>query len=574
MSYRDNPDKLRDLRNRYETLLARRKPWDAAYQDLATYFLPTRYRSESRRDDNSPLLNTAPVDSTGILAMRTLAAGMQGGMTSPARPWFSLKMSDDAAGENTDARLWLDEVLRRMRNIFHRSNFYNAIHTIYSELGTFGTAFMFEFADLRHGFRFVPLTAGQYVLDTDERGRVDTVIRSMRMSARQMVREFGPDNVPSLVRKALERPALNAERWTVMHAVCPRNDRAPFRHDAENKPWASVYWCEASDAGSAGRAHLLRESGFDEFPGFGPRWDVMAEDVYGRSPAMDVLPDCRMLQQMGITTLKAIHKSVDPPMSVSAGLRAVGLDITAGGLNYVEAMPGQSPQAAVPLLQVRPDIQSARVAMQDVQNQIRMGLYNDLFRMLMGSDRRQVTATEIDAKEEEKMILIGPVLERLHDELFIPLIDRTFNLMSRLDMFPPAPPELEGRGVHVEFVSLLAQAQKIVSTGAVSQFVGFIGQTAQAWPEALDAVDIDNVATRFGEYLGVESSIVRSVDDRILLRQQRAQAQEQAMQQAEAAAAMQAMQGAADTAHTLSQTPVDPNGVSALEAVIGGMGSL
>lgn len=568
-------EKLRDLQRRYETLLAKRRAWDTAYQALAEHFLPMRYRSVyQKNNDNAPLLNTDPVDSTGILAMRTLAAGMQGGMTSPARPWFSLKISDDAGDDSPGARIWLDEVLRRMRDIFHRSNFYNAIHTIYSELGTFGTAFMFEFGDLRYGFRFIPLAAGEYVLDTDERGRVDTVIRSMRMTARQMVREFGQENVPELIRKTLDRPAQTAERWTVMHAVYPRNDRAPARLDAKNKPWASVYWCEISNPGGSGGAHLLRESGFDEFPGFGPRWDATAEDVYGRSPAMDVLPDCRMLQQMTRTTLKAIHKSVDPPMSVSAGLRAVGLDLTAGGVNYVDSMPGQAPQAAVPLLQVRPDIQAARVAIQDVQNQIRMGLYNDLFRMLLNSDRRQITASEIDAKEEEKMILIGPVLERLHDELFIPLIDRTFNLMASLDMLPPAPPELSGLGVRVEFVSLLAQAQKIVSTGAVSQFVGFVGQTARAWPEALDAVDIDNVTTRYGEYLGVESSVIRSVEERMEIRQQRAQAQAAAMQREEASQAMQAVQGVADTAHTLSQTPVDPNGVSALEAVIGGMGAL
>lgn len=568
------PEQLRDLDRRYEELRSRRSAWDSAWKELALHFLPTRCRDASKGDAAAPLLNNTPVDSTGILAMRTLAAGMQGGMTSPARPWFALKMSDDAAEQTPGARMWLDEVLRRMRDIFHRSNFYNAIHTVYGELGTFGTAFLFEFADMKHGFRFVPLTAGEYVLDVDERGRVDTVIRAMRMTARQMVREFGAENVPETVRKALDRPSRSTERRTVMHAVYPRNDRHPRALDGRNKPWASVYWCGGVDSGGGGAPHLLREGGFDGFPGFGPRWDATAEDVYGRSPAMDVLPDCRMLQQMARTTLKAIHKSVDPPMSVAAGLRSVGLDLTAGGLNFVDGMPGQAPRAATPLLQVRPDIQAARVAIQDVQNQIRTGLYNDLFRMLLGSDRRQVTATEVDAREQEKMVLIGPVLERLHDELFIPLIDRTFNLMAGLNMLPPAPPELSGSGVRVEFVSLLAQAQKIVSTGAVSQFVDFVGRTAQAWPEALDAVDIDKVASRYGEYLGVESSIIRSVEEREQLRRERAQARARAAQQEQAAQTVRDMRGAADTARTLSQTPVDPNGVSALEAVIGGMGGL
>lgn len=148
-----------------------------------------------------------------------------------------------------------------------------------------------------------------------------------------------------------------------------------------------------------------------------------------------------MLQQMGVTTLKAIHKAVDPPMSVAAGLRSVGLDLTPGGVNYVDSAPGQSPQAATPLLQINPDLATARKAMESVQDQIRKGLYNDLFKLILDG-RSGVTASEIAAREEEKLVLVGPVLERLHDELFIPLMDRTFECMRELDMLPPCPPEL------------------------------------------------------------------------------------------------------------------------------------
>lgn len=569
--------KLRELQQRYSTLRTKHAPWDAAYRDIAEHFMPTRYRNPYNGDStrDNPMLNRAPVDSTGILALRTLAAGMQGGMTSPARPWFRLQMALPEANEAPGAREWLDEVLRRMREVFHRSNFYNSIYTVYGELGAFGTAFLFEFADQRSGIRFEPLTAGEYVLDTNAHNRVDTVFHSIRMTAKQIVEEFGEDKTPELIRRDLEKPGTVIQTWKVNHAVYPRRNRnALVTLDSREKPWASIYWLEFSDTGAASGQHLLRESGFDEFPGFGVRWDAIGEDVYGRSPAMDVLPDCRMLQQMGITTLKAIHKAVDPPMSVAAGLRAVGLDLTPGGINFVDSMPGQSPLAASPILQVRPDIQAARAAIQDVQSQIRTGLYNDLFRMVVGSDRRQITATEIDAKEEEKLILIGPVLERLHDELFIPLIDRTYSLMGRLDMLPPPPPELAGQGVKVEFVSLLAQAQKMVSTGAVSQIIGFVGQSAEAWPEALDAVNIDMTIDRYADYLGVETAILRSMEEREQVRQARAQAQAEAQQQAAAQQAMASVQGAADTARTLSETPVDQNGVSALEAVIGGVGAM
>lgn len=426
------------LARRYRALLERRSPWDTAWESLAEHFLPTRFRTDDSPDDR-PLLNRSLVDATGILAMRTLAAGLQGGMTSPARPWFRLALDDPELSRSHAGQRYLDEVEARMRVVLQRCNFYNAMHTIYAELGTFGTAFVFELADLRHGFRFVPLCAGQYVLDTDAARRVDTVFHRMHMSLRQMVQSFGPEALPENLRLAARRTP--DQRHAVIHAVLPRTERRPRLAGQCHMPWASVYWLE----GREGQVVPLKESGFLGFPGFGPRWDVAANDVYGRSPAMDALPDCRMLQQMGITTLKAIHKAVDPPMSVHAGLRSVGLDLTPGGINFVDSLPGQNQPVATPLLQVKPDLAQARSAMEAVQQQIRAGLYNDLFRLIL-EGRSKVTASEIAAREEEKLLLIGPVLERLHDELLIPLIDRTFRLMLALDMLPGCGPDARKRG--------------------------------------------------------------------------------------------------------------------------------
>ena len=296
----------------------------------------------------------------------------------------------------------------------------------------------------------------------------------------------------------------------------------------------------------------LKESGFLGFPGFGPRWDVAANDVYGRSPAMDALPDCRMLQQMGITTLKAIHKAVDPPMSVHAGLRSVGLDLTPGGINFVDSLPGQSQPVATPLLQVKPDLAQARSAMEAVQQQIRAGLYNDLFRLIL-EGRSKVTASEIAAREEEKLLLIGPVLERLHDELLIPLIDRTFRLMLALDMLPPCPPELSGRHLKVEFVSLLAQAQKLVGISATDQYLALTLKAASAWPEALDSVDVDNLLDNYAQSLGLPANLTRPREERARMRAGREEAR-QAEQQ------LELLQKAADLGHTLADSGLTVEG--------------
>ena len=537
------------LSRRYESLLRRRSPWDSAWQSLADHFLPTRCRLNPQADaaEEGPMLNRGLVDATGILAMRTLAAGLQGGLTSPARPWFRLSLDDTELARSRAGQAWLDEVAKRMRSVFQRSNFYNAMHTLYGELGTFGTAFVFELADAQNGFRFVPLCAGEYALDCDATRKVDTVFRRNAMTLRQIVQAFGPAALPETLREAARRNP--DDRRNVIQAVYKRENALQGQFDPARMPVASVHWLEGRD----GNRHALKVSGFRSFPGFGPRWDVAGNDVYGRSPAMDALPDCRMLQQMGVTTLKAIHKAVDPPMSVAAGLRSVGLDLTPGGVNYVDSAPGQSPQAATPLLQINPDLGTARKAMESVQDQIRKGLYNDLFKLIL-EGRSGVTASEIAAREEEKLILVGPVLERLHDELFIPLMDRTFECMRDLDMLPPCPPELAGRRLRVEFVSLLAQAQKLVGINAADQYLALTLKASAAWPEALDTLNVDHLLDNYAESLGLPVNLTRSSEERKQMRAARAEA-------AQAQSLTEAVQKGVGMVRELAQSPLEsPDG--------------
>ena len=495
------------LQQRHAALLQERAPWDAAWRQVGKHFLPMR-RHAGGRHNNQPLLNPDIVDSTGILALRTLAAGLQGGLTSPARPWFRLALDGTSAGISRSTRLWLDQVSERMRMVLQRSNFYNAMHLLYTELGAFGTGTVFALADLQQGFRFLPLSAGSYALECNERDQVDTIFRKTFMTARQLMLAFGEAVLPEHLRTM--RMGSATERHCVIHAVLPRGQG---RGDGGLLPYASLCWLE----GNEGQVLPLKNAGFWGFPAFAPRWDVAENDVYGHSPCMDALPDCRMVQQMGITTLKAIHKSVDPPMSVSASLKAVGIDLTPGAINYVETMPGQNPQAASPLLTSKPDIGQARQAIETVQKQIQAGLHNDLFRMLLQGNKN-MTATEIAAREEEKLILIGPVLERLHHELFMPLIDRVFLLMRRLDMLPPCPPELAGRPIKVEFISLLAQAQQLVSTGAMDKYCQFVTSAGQCWPEALDAVDVDAVMDTYADHLGLDVALLRPKEERLARR--------------------------------------------------------
>jgi hypothetical protein len=553
----DVKEKIRELNAHLGALKTERDTWSPDWVSLAKHFQPRKCRLlEGEDTTNKGGLRSDVLDGTGIRARRVLSAGMHGGMTSPARPWFRLTLSDTQLSGKANVRIWLDEVETRMRALLARSNFYQAVHSIYDELGTFGSAFMFEHPDPRSGLRFSALTVGEYWMDVDESGRVDTIFRLLDLTARNIVRMFGEENCSNTVKQAYSKAATRLTKFKVMHAILPNEERDPSKLNNRNMRYASYHW----EVGNAEK--FLRQSGYKEFPGFGPRWDITGQDTYGRSPAMDCLGDVRMLQSVMATYLKQEHKRADPPTANPPSLKYV--DTLPGGTNPVNPNTGGG-QAIYPIYQVTPDPRGILSIVQDVRQSIREGLYNDLFKMLAFSSTSNMTAREVAERHEEKLLQLGPVLERMHDELFTPLIDRTFNIMAETDMLPPWPEELDNAQIKVDFVSILAQAQKMVATSAVDQYMGFIGGVAQLLPEVADAPDPDKLADGYADYLGIEARFLRSREDRDAIRGNRAKAN----QTAQAAAQADSM---ASTAKVMADTPVQGGETSALDQLLAGIG--
>lgn len=564
---------VRKLQARYHALLSERSGWDTAWRQLADLFLPTRWRADSDTSAHErPYLNGKLVNSCGVLAMRTMAAGMQGGMTSPVRPWFRLKVRDEGqGGEGLNA--WLDEVTQAMQAVLHMSNCYNALHGLYADIGTFGTGLLVETAD-EDGIHFHLVRAGEYVLDVNGKGEVDTFFRRINMTARQIVDLWGKTgDVPEQIRKAAEPDRSGTKRYDVIHAVFPRKD---WKQDeplsAEGKQFASVYF--TADAAEAGKAAVLSEGGFDMFPAFAPRWDVGAGEVYGRSPAMDVAPDCKMLQAMTVTLRRMQHKMADPPMVADAAIRKYGVSLDPGTVNFVDMaslMQGGAPIAPVQM----PEPAALNYTMQGIQSVekvVQDGLYSDLFRMLLDDDRRQVTAFEIQAKQQEKMSLIGPVVERLIKELLEPLILRTFALMREWNALPPLPDGVELAELDVNFESVLAQAQRMTATSAMDQGLAFLVQAAQAVPDILDILDADELGKAYLDRIGMPESCLRDESEIAKVRQQRAEQQAAMMQQEQAMAQTQQAVDMAAAAKNLGQTPAGADGQTLMQTLLGGMG--
>ena len=535
------------------------------WRELSEYILPRRSRFFLADVNRGDKRNHKIIDSTATYAARTLRAGLMSGVTSPARDWFRLLTQFDELNERGDVKKWLHTVEKLMRTVFIRSNLYNVLPIAYSEIGTFATSAIFMEAHSTEVVRFTSIPLGSYRLATDAYGRVNKFFRDYRMTVAQIVEKFGRSdpaseidwtNISQHVRNLYE--SNQDEAWIdITHAIVPNEDYDPNKLEAKYKLFSSCYY-ERGSSSNQKNAYLqpeydkfLRESGYDFFPVLAPRWEVTGEDTYGTMcPGMAALGDIKMLQVGEKRAMQAVEKMVNPPMVGPSALQNKKASILPGDITLLDIQSGQ--QGFQPAHEVDPKIQELEHKQQQTRERIRKAFYEDLFLMMAESDRRQITATEVMERREEKLLALGPVLEQLNQDLLDPLIDNTFQIMMSQGEIPAPPQDLQGQDLRVEYISIMHQAQKLAGLSAIERFAGFASNLMQISPEIGDKVNWDEMIDVYGDITSIVPDIIRSDEEVEQIRRQRQQAQMRQIQAQEAKDGAQAIK-------SLSETEVDPN---------------
>ena len=531
--------------------------WLSTWKDIKAYINPTRGFFDDQPNKGQAIDHKTMLDGYPRRCARTLGSGMTSGMTSPARPWFRLGVDDPSLMELDSVKLWLDIVQERMMNVFSRSNIYGVLTSTYEEDGSFGTAAAIILEDPDTVIRARNFTIGEYWLSTGPDGRVNGFGRKYWLTVGQLVKEFGIDNVSPSVKTSYEG-TKDIDKWVaVIHLIEENDDRIPDKADFKNMPYRSIQWEEGSPQDC-----FLRVGGYEDFPVVGPRWQTTTTaDIYGKSPGWDALGDAKMLQKMVRKKLLGLDKSIDPPVQKD-GMVSGEVNTLPGGVTTSSA---NVPNAGVrPLYQVQIDLNAIDASIDRTKEAISSIFYTDLFLMLMTMERKQITAREVAERHEEKLLMLGPVLESLESELLDPLIDRTFAIMLRVGLIPEPPPELEGQDIKVEYISILAQAQKMVGTTAIEQVSSFVAQLAAVDPNVLDKIDWDEAVETYAEMIGIPARILRSAEAVAAIREAKADAE---LRMKQAQSGMMAAEGA----KTLSQAKMgqdDKGQNSALDAVI------
>ncbi len=528
-------ERLKPFKTRWTALKNELSKWTGGWQDISDYIVPTRGFFDGEPNDGATINHKRIIDDGPGRALRTLGAGLASGLTSPSRPWFRLKLQDEKLNNSKGVKLWLDEVSKVIYSIFQKSNFYPAFHSGYEEIGAFGTSADLILEDFKDVIRVRSYTAGEYMIGVGADGRVNTFGRMIRMTVGQMVQEFGKENVSLKVQQQFAKN--NTEVYhKVNHLIEPNDERVPDMHDNLNMPFRSVYWEEESKDNDK----FLRQSGFEEFPALCPRWGTKSSgDVYSRGPGHLALGDSKMLQRLHRDSLLAVAKVNDPPVQKDANVQG-DVNTLPGGVTSSSSV---TPDAGVRIAyQIRPDLQAINEKIDRTQRGLDATFFADMFLALSLRSKSNMTAREVAEVHEEKLLLLGPVIERLQSDKLGPAIERTFAIADRAGMIPELPPELEGQEVEIEYISILAQAQKIVGVGAIRDHVAWNQEVAEKGnPEIMDNVDLDEASQAHGDLMGVPAAMVRSPEDRDAIRKARADAaaiqaqQEQAAQLVEGA---------------------------------------
>lgn len=544
------------------------------WRDLADMVAPRRARFQIQDANKGNKVNRNIIDSTASVALRTLKSGMMSGITSPARPWFRLTTPDPELADFPTVKEWLFVVAQRMSASFNRSNIYNTLPNAYGDIGQFATGAILIEEDFDKVLHSYSLPIGSYRIANNEKLEVDTFLREFRMTVHQVVAKFGYDkdtgqinwdNISTYVKNLWDLG--NREIWVdICHIIQPNENHDPEKIHSKFKKFESCYYERGTssqtanyDFGSVDQNKYLSEKGYDYFPVLTPRWEVTGEDVYGTNcPGMEALGDVRQLQLGEKRVAQAIEKMINPPMVGPTSLRNQKTTILPGDITYSDDREGTKGFRPAHEVQVR--IQEMEAKQQQLRERIDRAYFSDLFLMMSQSDRREITAREIDERREEKLLALGPVLQQVDQDLLDPLIDIAFGFHVKQNRIPAPPKELQGMELRVEYISIMAQAQKLIGLSSVERFSGFVGQMAQFKPDALDKVNTDKLVDVYGEMTGIQPGIVMSDDEANQIRQQRAQAQK-AQQVAEN------IPGAASAARDLSQAQTG-EGENALQKLI------
>jgi hypothetical protein len=562
------------LESRLASLRTWRWSWWSHWQILAQYFLPRRYLwfvTPGRTWRGSPI-NDSIIDSTGLLAVQTCAAGLWTGLTSPSRPWFKLGSALEWEAVDAAGAAWFEDTEKKVYAVLAQSNSYDTFAQMFQDVTVFGPAPVIVYEDYEDVIRCYLPCAGEYFLGVGSRLDVDTFYREFTYTTIQIVEMFKISNCPMEIQRAFQNGGGSLDmEWVVCHAIEPnialadKGSGGPGEYFVPQQfAYREIYWLKGNKA-----AAPLSKRGFVSKPFVVARWSTTSNDAYARSPCMDALGDVKQLQLETKRKAEYIEKGVRPPMGAHPALKQEPASILPGQVTFVTAADGQ--KGFWPLFEVQPSWLTG--IMQDiaqVSQRIKDALFVNLFMAISQMEGVQPrNELELTKRDLERLQSLGPFINRFEAEFAGPFLTRVLDILRRRNLLLPLPPSLQKTPMKISFISIMTLAQRAAAAVAMRDVFTTAGQLASAaqaagLPNPVRIINLEKALREYGEVSNFPLDLFYT-DDEV---KENDRMHQQAMAQAQSP---QSLMAAVQAAHTLSQTSTGPG--NALSAITGGAGA-
>lgn len=521
---------------RYDQLKADRTTWETHWQDLADYILPNKDQVVQKVTVAGEKKFRHILDNSAIQANELLAGALHGLLTNPNDIWFELTTGDIELDDQDDVKEWLQDTVRRMIRVLNNSNFQTEVHEMYLDLGCFGTAPMLMEEDEDLVVRFSSRHIASCVVDENNLGQIDTIMREFMWDVRKIEMEFGKEALSDRMKREMSNVKGESKKYTIIHSIYPAKEIGG------GNSWISQYILKDEKRD-------LRVSKFNEFPYVVPRWSKLTDEMYGRSPGMVALPEAKMINKMSEAVIKGAQKTVDPPLQAPHDGYIMPIRTKPGSINFYMAGTGGRDE-------IKPIFNDARIdfgfqVMEQHRQRIRESFFVDQLQLNQGP---QMTATEVLQRTEEKMRLLGPLLGRQQSEFLRPMINRVFSIMVRRDLFLEPPAEIEGKNIDVQYSSFIAKTQRVNQANSILRAVEAAAPFIELDPSAADVFNGEEAIKEIWRIHGASQRLIRGQQELEQVREARAQAQQEVIQQQEQAQQAQTENVQADTRAKLSNT--------------------
>lgn len=528
MAYIEQDGKAAQVLREFQQIAGKRGTWEGHWQEIAQRVVPAysgAFYSNGMARTPGEKRTEFIYDSTAAIALGRFASVVDSLLTPQNAKWHMLRADNEDLQKIRAVRVYFEQARNALFKYRYApiANFASQNHENFRMLGAFGTGTMYidiPTGDDR-GLRYRGIHLGQMYFAENHQGIIDRAFRRYPVSARHIVQKWPKMANQEHVAAALSKTP-DAEDFWIVHKVAPNADRDPSRPDYKGKKFYSCYVLERGKV-------TLEEGGYDTFPYAISRYWQAPGEAYGRSPAMDVLPSIKTLNEEKKTVLKQGQRTVDPVLLTHDDGVLDGFSFRAGALN-----PGAVTAEGRPLVLPLPtgNIAIGKDLMDDERMQINDAFYVTLFQILI--ETPEMTATEVMERVKEKGMLLTPTVGRQQSEYLGPMIERELDLLARQGLLPPMPPELvEAQGEYkVVYDGPLARAQRAEEAAGIMRSIettlSIVNVTQD--PEPLDHYNWDKIVPALAEIGGAPLDWMRSEEEIAERRDQRAQQQEQMMQ--------------------------------------------